>query len=81
MANAAVRNSRILTNDDKRAKEGAPINDVLDYIQEALGELPAPPDDVSWSGLAVHYLSCAVELWAHGIMEELAESIEEETEA
>ena len=39
-------------------------NDVLDYIQEQLGELPAPPQDTSWSGMAVFYLSYAVELWA-----------------
>ena len=39
-------------------------DDVLDYIQDALGELPAPPQDVSWSGMACHYLSLAVELWA-----------------
>ncbi len=39
-------------------------DDVLQYIEDALGELPAPPSDVSWSGLAVFYLSTAVELWA-----------------
>jgi len=39
-------------------------DDVLDYIQDALGELPAPADDESWSGMACHYLSTAVELWA-----------------
>lgn len=42
-------------------------DDVLDYIQETLGELPAPPSEVSWSGLAVYYLSCAIELWASSI--------------
>ena len=42
-------------------------DDVLDYIQDTLGELPALPDDVSWSGIAVHYLSYAVELWAGSI--------------
>lgn len=38
-------------------------DDVLDYIEESLGELPEPEKGTSWSGLAVHYLSCAVELW------------------
>lgn len=39
-------------------------DDVLDYIDDALGELPQPPAGTSWSGLAVFYLSTAVELWA-----------------
>ncbi len=39
-------------------------DDVLEYIQDCLGELPRPPDDISWSGLACHYLSAAVEMWA-----------------
>lgn len=38
-------------------------DDVLDYIQDVEGELPKPADDISWSGLAVFYLSYAVELW------------------
>ena len=38
-------------------------NAVLDYLSE-YGELPTPPNDVSWNGLAVHYLSRAVDLWA-----------------
>ena len=41
-------------------------NDVLDYINDALGELPTPSDCESWSGMAEHYLSVAVELWASG---------------
>jgi len=39
-------------------------DDVLEYLQENYGELPKPSDIESWSGMAVHYLSCAVELWA-----------------
>jgi hypothetical protein len=39
-------------------------NDVLDYIEGELGELPTVPPSTTWSGMAVHYLSCAVELWA-----------------
>ena len=39
-------------------------DDVLDYITSQYGELPPPKDTESWSGMAVHYLSVAVELWA-----------------
>jgi hypothetical protein len=39
-------------------------DDVLGYIESELGELPQPDKGESWSGLAVFYLSCAVELWA-----------------
>jgi hypothetical protein len=39
-------------------------DDVLQYLIDALDELPKPADNESWSGIAVHYLSCAVELWA-----------------
>ena len=46
-------------------------DDVLDYIQESLGELPKPSDDISWSGLAVFYLSAAVELWASSVEAEI----------
>ena len=44
---------------------------VLDYIQSILGDLPTPRDDESWSGLAAHYLSCAIQLWASGIEDDL----------
>lgn len=40
---------------------------VLQYIEDVLGELPSPFDtyeSVSWGGMAVFYLSTAVELWA-----------------
>ena len=46
-------------------------DDVLQYIQNVLGELPQPNADESWSGLAVFYLSTAVELWASGAESEL----------
>ena len=39
-------------------------NEVLDYVTDAFGELPPIPEDTSWSGIACHYLSHAVELWA-----------------
>ena len=45
--------------------------DVLQYIDDALGEVPAPKRGESWGGIAVHYLSTAVELWAHDIMGQL----------
>jgi len=47
-------------------------DDVLDFIQETLADLPPPPADSSWSGMACFYLSCAVELWASGIESEIA---------
>lgn len=37
---------------------------VLDYISDRLGELPPPGDQTSWRGMACHFLSIAVELWA-----------------
>ena len=51
-------------------------DDVLQYIEDALGDLPAPPSDVSWSGLAVHYLSGAVELWAASAEAEAQEAVD-----
>ena len=42
------------------AKHG---DDVLQYIQDNLGELPKPNNDESWSGMACFYLSYAVELF------------------
>lgn len=58
-------------------------DEVLSYIWEQLGEHPWPADDVSsfsWSGMACHYLSLAVELWASGIEAELDEADEHEAE-
>ena len=46
---------------DTMAEHG---DEVLDYIVDAFGELPAIPEDASWSGIACQYLSVAVELWA-----------------
>lgn len=46
-------------------------DDVLQYIEDNLGELPKPANDESWSGMAVFFLSCAIELWASGILSEL----------
>lgn len=46
-------------------------DDVLQYIQDELGELPKPPVDTSWGGLAIFYLSIAVEAWASGAYSQL----------
>lgn len=46
-------------------------DDVLDYINDALGYLPVPKDTDSWSGMACNYLSTAVELWASSVEGEL----------
>lgn len=42
-------------------------DDVLDYLNAIYGELPKPPEDTSWRGLAVFYLSCAVESFCLGL--------------
>jgi len=39
-------------------------NDVLQYIEDTYGELPEIPKGESWGGIAVFFLSVAVELWA-----------------
>jgi hypothetical protein len=38
-------------------------DEVIEYICDALGELP-PPKYMSWSDMSCQYLSLAVELWA-----------------
>lgn len=37
--------------------------DVLDYLDNVLGEIPAPKKGESWHGMAAFYLSIAVEEW------------------
>lgn len=46
-------------------------DDVLEYIEDQLGELPSPKQGESWSGMACHYLSIAVELWAQGVCDDI----------
>ena len=46
-------------------------DDVLQYIEDSYGELPQPQPVESWSGIAVFYLSTAVELFAYGLESEL----------
>ena len=53
-------------------------DDVLDYIQGQMGDLPNVPSTISWSGMAVHFLSAAVELWASGVHDTLESKDEEE---
>jgi hypothetical protein len=48
-------------------------NEVLDYILDYLGDIPAPDKNESWTGMACFYLSTAVELWAGDIMGQLEE--------
>ena len=55
-------------------------DDILDYIGEALGEVPAPPTDGSWGGMAVFYVSLAVELWCSA-NEDLADWEDDEAES
>jgi len=54
-------------------------DDVLQYIEDALGELPSVSGQ-SWSQMACTYLSRAVELWASSVESEL-EAYEPEAEA
>lgn len=50
-------------------------DDVLQYIEDAMGELPSV-DGQSWTGIAVLMLSAAVELWCSSIEDELESAIE-----
>lgn len=54
-------------------------DDVLQYIEDAMGELPSVAGQ-GWSQMACTYLSCAVELWASSVESEL-EAFEPEAEA
>ena len=55
-------------------------DDVLQFIEDHSGELPAVPPGESWTGIAVFYLSCAVKAWAHGVRDELETAIEDANE-
>jgi hypothetical protein len=69
-----------VTYSQARETMGEHGDDVLQYIEDNMGELPAVPHGKSWSGIAVFYLSVAVELWAGGIMSELENQDIEESE-
>ena len=62
---------------DAQCTMGVQGDDILQYLQDSYGELPKPKDDESWSGLAVFYLSCGVELWTSGVIDEIESKLEE----
>lgn len=71
-----------VTYHEALATMGTYGNDVLDYIHENLGgEYEYPPKSESWEGIAVYYLSMAVELWAGAVEDEILEKLEKQTEA
>ncbi len=47
-------------------------DDVLQYIEDAMGELPSVTGQ-SWGQMACTYLSCAVEIWASNAESQLEE--------
>lgn len=56
-------------------------DDVLAFIEDNLGELPAVPAQSSWAGIAVFFLSYAVELWAYSVEDELNTAIDDHEQA
>jgi len=55
-------------------------DEVFDYLEQMTGEIPKAPNDTSWSGMAVFYLSYAVELWVSSNMDEVENAIEDNEE-
>lgn len=51
-------------------------DDVLTFIEDQYGDLPAVPRGESWSGIAVHYLSIAVELWVSSVRDEVRAALD-----
>lgn len=49
-------------------------DDVLNFIELRLGELPTPPAGTSWHGMAVFYLSTAVEMWVGSVLDWLRDT-------
>ena len=52
-------------------------DEVLQFIEDHMGEVPQPPAGESWRGIAVFYLSCAVELWVYSHMDTVEAAIAE----
>lgn len=55
-------------------------DEIMEYTEDSLVGLIRPEEGLSWSGMACHYLSVAVELWAvsHEItIDELKESVDD----
>ena len=59
---------------------GAYGDDVLQYIDDAIGELPDASGE-SWAGMACKYLSAAVELWCSSVQDEAESALQELEEA
>ena len=56
-------------------------DDVLDYIDQVDVSLAMPREaGWSWSGLACHVLSVAVELWASSVEDEISAKLDERAE-
>tara|TARA_R100001086_G_scaffold235182_1_gene157986 strand:+ start:256 stop:621 length:366 start_codon:yes stop_codon:yes gene_type:complete len=58
-------------------RHGDSHDGVLQYLED-FSELPTPDaigGQVSWSGLACLYVSCAVELWASNIEDDLRQQL------
>ena len=41
---------------------------ILEFIEGNMGEIPAPKQGESWAGMAVYYVSMAVELWVGDVV-------------
>ena len=50
-------------------------DDVLQFIEDQHGELPAIPSNSSWGGIAVFFLSMAVEMWASSVEAEAEDAL------
>ena len=50
-------------------------DDVLQYIEDAVGDLPDVAGE-SWGGMACKYLSSAVELWCSSVQDEVKDALE-----
>lgn len=46
-------------------------DEILQSIEDAYGEIPMPDEVTSWPGLAVYFVSLAVELWASETADQL----------
>ena len=53
-------------------------DDIFEYIENSYGEIPMPPDAAMyWMGMAVFYVSFAVELWASSVEDEISDALDE----
>lgn len=56
-------------------------DEILTYIEDGYGGYPQYPTEPSWAGLACHFVSFAVELWASSVEKEVRERLAERDEA